>query len=389
MSGDQSLSDRLWFMDFGDADKELARRHGPALQASIAVGLDAFYKKVQETNELGGFFRDAEHLQRTKSGQAKHWAELLTAKLDDDYLGHARSIGQGHARIGLEPRWYMGGYAVALGAMIANLTERLPGRSRFFRRSKNTEDGKVIALLVRLAILDMDIAVSTYIDALQAERDRVDEERRALAREQARQLEQASAAMEEMSANIRQTADNATRTETLAVAAARNAGESGEAVERSVEAMRTIAGKIRVVAEIARQTDLLALNAAIEAARAGQNGKGFAVVASEVRKLAERAGVAAADMDRLTDEAVGIAETAGGRLAALVPDIQQTSVLVAEISAACREQTIGSDQINDAIQTLDRMSQEGLSDEGVRGPGHRAARPGAPAPARRPLALAS
>lgn len=215
---------------------------------------------------------------------------------------------------------------------------------------------------MRLAVLDMKLAVSTYIDALERQRQEA-EAKQDIARQQAGALEQASSAMEEMTANIRQTADKAARMERLAGAASAGADESGRAVQRSVEAMRIIAEKIKVVQEIARQTDLLALNAAIEAARAGQNGKGFAVVASEVRKLAERAGAAATEMEYLTSEAVDTAEDGGRRLSKLVPDIQQTSVLVAEISAACREQTLGADQINDVIHQLDRMSRNGLSDD--------------------------
>jgi methyl-accepting chemotaxis protein len=167
--------------------------------------------------------------------------------------------------------------------------------------------------------------------------------------------------MEEMASNVKQNADNASQTEKIAGQSSKDAEASGAAVSRAVEAMQTIAEKITIVQEIARQTDLLALNAAVEAARAGEHGKGFAVVASEVRKLAERSQAAAADIGTLSTESVKVAQEAGGMLAKLVPDIKKTAELVQEITAACREQDVGSSQINQAIQQLDKVGQQNAS----------------------------
>ncbi|SCB27214.1 methyl-accepting chemotaxis protein [Bradyrhizobium shewense] len=181
------------------------------------------------------------------------------------------------------------------------------------------------------------------------------------ATEQASSAEEASSSMEEMASNVKQNADNANQTEKIAGQSAKDAEASGVAVGRAVEAMQTIAEKITIVQEIARQTDLLALNAAVEAARAGEHGKGFAVVASEVRKLAERSQAAAADIGTLSTESVKVAQEAGQMLSKLVPDIKKTAELVQEITAACREQDVGSAQINQAIQQLDKVGQQNAS----------------------------
>jgi methyl-accepting chemotaxis protein len=181
------------------------------------------------------------------------------------------------------------------------------------------------------------------------------------ATEQAASAEEASSSMEQMAANIKQNADNATQTEKIALQAADDARNGGEAVSRTVIAMKEIAQKISIIEEIARQTDLLALNAAIEAARAGEHGKGFAVVASEVRKLAERSQTAAGEISSLSGSSVEVAEKAGQMLGRIVPDIQKTAELVQEISAASNEQNSGADQVNKAIQQLDQVIQQNAS----------------------------
>lgn len=178
---------------------------------------------------------------------------------------------------------------------------------------------------------------------------------------QASAAEQVASSMEQMTANIQQNAQNAGKTNSLAKESSKKAGGGREALDHAIASMQDITERIGVIGEIARQTNLLALNAAIEAARAGDAGKGFAVVAGEVRKLAERSGASASDINDRAVEGNRIARSAGELLQEIVPAIEQTAELVEEISSSTGEQSSGADQINRAIQQLEQVVQQNAS----------------------------
>ncbi len=179
--------------------------------------------------------------------------------------------------------------------------------------------------------------------------------------EQASSAEEVSSSMEEMKSNIQQNTDNAQQTEKISKNAAESIKKGNEAAQNSVQSMKEIAEKISIINDIAYQTNILALNAAVEAARAGEHGKGFAVVAAEVRKLAERSSEAANEIDEKSKAGVQISEEAGQQLSEIVPEVEKTSQLVQEITAASNEMNSGADQVNNAIQQLNQVTQQNAS----------------------------
>jgi len=181
------------------------------------------------------------------------------------------------------------------------------------------------------------------------------------ASEQAASAEEVSTAIEEMVANIDQNTENAVATEKITAATVENVTLSSQYSAEAAEAMSQISQKITIISDIAFQTNILALNAAVEAVRAGEHGRGFAVVAAEVRKLAERSKQAANEIVSLVAKGMKVSQQAGEKAKDLVPEMEKTTVLIKEISAASVEQKTGAEQINMAMQNLNVITQENAS----------------------------
>ncbi len=178
---------------------------------------------------------------------------------------------------------------------------------------------------------------------------------------QASSLEEISTSMEEMLANIEQNSANAIKVQAVSRKSAEEIERVMETSKQSVDAIEKIIGKITIINDIALQTNLLSLNAAVEAARAGEAGRGFAVVAGEVKKLAERSRIAANEISTLSQHSVRVTTESAHQLNLLIPDIQRSKDMMEEVASANQELTTGARQINDAIASLNNLSQESAS----------------------------
>ena len=188
----------------------------------------------------------------------------------------------------------------------------------------------------------------------------------------AESLQNTAASVEQIASNLNGASELTRKAASIATKARQSASAGGTVVSQVVSTMEEISASSRkigdiigVIAGIAFQTNILALNAAVEAARAGEHGKGFAVVASEVRALASRSAQAAKEIKVLIQESsvkvengTALVNNAGATIRSVVDEVNNMGQLIEEISHSAQEQAAGVGVVNNAMNELDRATQQ-------------------------------
>ncbi|MFO6447042.1 methyl-accepting chemotaxis protein [Erythrobacter sp. NE805] len=151
------LAERLDYYGLSTRDTDYAGV-ARAIDRAIESALTGFYDEVKTRPNLAGKFMDPASMTRARAAQARHWKGAFTEGLDEAFLKRSQHIGGVHARIGLEPKWYVGSYARVLDDLIAAMIA--PGWKRLLPWKR--AEARQVAALVKVSLLDMDIALSSY-----------------------------------------------------------------------------------------------------------------------------------------------------------------------------------------------------------------------------------
>ncbi|MBN9671442.1 globin-coupled sensor protein [Roseibium aggregatum] len=390
----QALEDRLKFFQITDEERGIAKSLWVSLKPELPAILERFYDHVKTIPHLRTLVGDQQA--RLIAAQTAHWEELFAGKLDQSYQDGAQRIGLAHVRIGLDPSWYIGSYSF----LIAELSNVL-AKKRFLSAAKRARMMNVISKLV---MLDMDVAVSAYhdkmvddavereralkdaigdfqqtlgatVDALGTASDQLEVTSGSLSGETgvitdrmsrmdassgetAMGVQSSATATEEMSASITEIGRQAAQSRELSLRAVDEARHTNQSIARLVEFADKVGSVIGLISDIAGQTNLLALNATIEAARAGEMGKGFAVVAAEVKELASQTTKAT---DDITEQIASIQQATRES----VRDIEGITTIIGDLSeiatgiaSAVEQQSSATSEISASVQIAAQGTQE-------------------------------
>ncbi len=176
------ISDRMEFMGLDEESSELIQLLKPVVERELGNGLDVFYEKLRMTPEAKKFFSSEDQIRRAKGAQLGHWSSISSGRFDAQYVTQVRAIGSVHARIGLQPQWYIGGYAIIVEHLIKTIIEEYwPGSLLKRGKLDGKSLGEALASLIKGVMLDMDLAISIYSE--EAEKARVKAQEEGIAKE--------------------------------------------------------------------------------------------------------------------------------------------------------------------------------------------------------------
>ncbi|MDO8359253.1 MAG: methyl-accepting chemotaxis protein [Devosia sp.] len=176
------MSERLDFVGLDSSALASIATLKPMIDRHMQAALEHFYSKMATVQAVSRHFSGRQHIEHAKARQTTHWSAIASGRLDENYFQSANVVGNVHARIGLEPQWYVGGYGLILETLVKGvlhdfLAEKFSGTTLGMRKTFTAKQilaevdtvSSALTAMLKAVMIDIDIAVTTYFEKTNAE----------------------------------------------------------------------------------------------------------------------------------------------------------------------------------------------------------------------------
>jgi uncharacterized protein YoxC len=158
MPNTEMIEERLRFLEI---DQEVIKELHNArqfLEPELDRMLEEFYSHLLDEPQIRRIFADDNAIKRARAAQKDHWLQtLFSGKFKSAYFDRAERIGRAHARVGLTPNWYIGGYSKMLVQFIQHISVAAEKEGR--------DASPLIEALCKAVLLDLDLVIHCYLEA--------------------------------------------------------------------------------------------------------------------------------------------------------------------------------------------------------------------------------